>query len=105
MTIQQILDLVWVPILTFGVTLGVGLNMLITRSPQILRGKKDHTLYKDPEGYAIHGGRLMLILAFGALGMAGLMFVNEIAALAEAIVVIGIFMVLWKRMHTKYGPF
>lgn len=105
MTLQQIFDLAWVPILTFGVTLGLGLNMLITKSPQVLKGKKDKTLYKDPEAYAIHGGRLMLLLALGALIMAVLLFINAIAALAAAVVTIAVYTVLWKRMHTKYGPY
>lgn len=105
MTLQQILDLTWVPILAFGVSLGFGLNMLITRNPQIVRSKKDNSLFKDPEGYAVHGGILMLFLALGALIMTGLLFVNVVAAFIEAVVVVVAYAILWKRMHNKYGPF
>lgn len=104
MTIQEILDLTWVSLLFFAISLGVGVNLLITKNPKILKGKADQVIYRDPEQFAVKGGYLMLLLAFGSLVNTGLLFLDVNLALMEALAFIAIFIVLWKKMSDKYGP-
>lgn len=104
MTLQEILNATWVSLLGFIFALGIGLNMIITKSASVLRGKNDHVIYKDEAQYATKGGYLMLVFAVGSLINAGLMLYSGIIALIEAAVFcIGV-VILWKNVSIKYGP-
>lgn len=67
-----------------------------------IRGK-DKPPVKDEVMYAKWAGALILFLAFAALAMAFLLFVNVYAALAEFIAATLLMGILWHRMEEKYG--
>lgn len=103
MTIQELLDMTWIPLIAFAICLGYGVALLITKNPKTLKGKNDKTVYKDAEQFAIKTAWLLLMLAASALAMCVLIFYNLYAALGEVIVCFLIFTVLWRRVNTKYG--
>ena len=105
MTLQEIIDLTWIPILAFAMSLCAGIHMLIIKKrPPYLKTKDDHRTMRDEKKYAEVGGRLLLFFALGAAAMVGLLFVSPWAALCEIVIVFLVFAKQWKDMNDKYGP-
>ena len=53
--------------------------------------------------YAKEAGKLMLFLAAGSLIMTVLLYFQVIAAVAQIVVWIIVFGILWKKMDERYG--
>lgn len=104
MTFSEILDLTWIPIISFAICLCYGLVLVISKNPQSLKPKDKNVVFRDSEMYAKTAGMLLLFLALGSLIMAFLTFVNELAALFEIIVFFTVFIVFWRKITGKYGP-
>lgn len=104
MSFDAILELTWVPIIGFAMSLMYGVLLLATGNPQILVGKKNTRPIKDSTKYAKEGGKLLLFLALGSLIMCVLLFVNVTVAFMQIIAWICAFAVMWKKVHNNYGP-
>ncbi len=105
MTLQEIIDLTWIPILAFALSFCAGVHMLIIKKrPPYLKTKDDHRAMKDEKKYAEVGGRLLLFFAVGAAVMVGLLFISAWAAFTEIVLVFLIFAKRWKEMNDAYGP-
>lgn len=102
--LKDIIDLTWVSVLTFGVSLGYAVKLSITKDPQIIRSKKDIRVLKDPVSYATTAARLLYLLAAGSLLMTVMLFFSVTLAFIEIIIVLLIFFIFWKKMNDKYGP-
>ena len=103
MSVKEIIDIIWIPALTFIISLFCGIRLLVTKDPKVVRGGKDNRLLKDPVKYAEAAGKVLLLFAAGSALMAVLMLVNEMASMIECLVVIVAVIVLWKRLDDKYG--
>ena len=105
MDINTILEISWVPIIVFGISLGYGIVLLSTKNPKILIGKKNGgKIIRDREKYAVEGGKLLLFLAVGSLLMSVLLFFNVAFATLEIIIWLVLFAVMWKKISDLYGP-
>lgn len=104
MDIDAILELTWVPIMAFAMSLLYGILLVSTGNPQLLVGKKNTRVIKDSTKYAREGGKLLLLLALGSLIMCFLLFVNVYIAFFEITIWFCVFALLWKKVYDKYGP-
>lgn len=96
------LEITGIPLLMFAVLVFYGVKVLIKKDISALRGK-DRPPVKDEAMYAKKAGTLILFLAFAALVMAFLLFVNVYAALGMFIAATLLMGILWRRMEDKYG--
>lgn len=96
------LEIAGIPLLMFAVLAFYGAKVLINKDVSAIRSK-DKPPVKDEVMYAKGAGTLILFLAFAALVMALLLFVNVYAALAEFIAATLLMGILWRRMEDKYG--
>lgn len=105
MSLTEILELTWIPILAFAMSFCAGVHMmLIKKRPPYLKTRNDNRTMRDERKYAEVGGRLLIFFALGAAAMLGLLFVSPWVALAEIIVVFLVFSWQWRQMSDKYGP-
>ena len=105
MTLNEIFDMTWIPILAFALSFCAGVHMLIIgKRPPYLKNKDDNRPLKNEAMYAKTGGRLLIYFALGAAVMCGLLFFNLWMALAEIVAVFLTFSVRWREMEEKYGP-
>ncbi|MBQ7676693.1 MAG: hypothetical protein IJT32_00520 [Lachnospiraceae bacterium] len=105
MSLSEILELTWIPILAFAMSFCAGVHMLIIKKrPPYLKTRGDNRTMRNEKKFAEVGGKLLIFFAMGAAAMLGLLFVNPWAALAEIIVVFLVFSWQWRNMNEKYGP-
>ena len=102
MTLENILNQAGIPLLLFAICMFYGIRMLVTKDASAIRGKNKGPA-KDEAAYAKAGGLLILFYGAATLVMAGLLFVNVYAAVAEIVICTVIMGVLWKRMNDRYG--
>lgn len=91
-----------IPLLLFVVLVYYGVRLWVVKDVTIVRGKNKPPV-KDELMYAKWAAALILFLAFAALIMGLLMFVDVYAALGEFIAATLIMGFLWRRMDQKYG--
>lgn len=91
-----------IPLLLFVVLVYYGVRLWVVKDVTIVRGKNKPPV-KDELMYAKWAAALILFLAFAALVMGLLMFVDVYAALGEFIAATLIMGFLWRRMDQKYG--
>lgn len=103
MSVREILDIIWIPALTFIISVFYGIRLLVTKDPKVIRGGKDNRLLKDPIKYADGAGRILILFGIGSAIMAVLLLVNEYASMIECLLVIVAVIVLWKKLDNKYG--
>lgn len=96
------LEIAGIPLLLVVVFVYYGLKVWIKKDISAIRGKQKPPV-KDEVMYAKWAGGLILFLAFAALGMAFLLFVNVYAALIEFIAAALLMGILWRRMEQRYG--
>lgn len=94
-------DMAGMPLLVFAVCLYFGIKLRFLKDIDSVRGKGKPPL-KNPEGYCVEGGNLLLGFGVSALAMAVLMYVSPIAAVAEISIGTVVLGICWKRMHDKY---
>lgn len=102
MTLEYIFNQAGIPLLLFAICIFYGIRLLITKDASGLRGKGKGPA-KDEKAYAKAGGILILLYGTATLVMAGLLFVNVYAAMAEIVLCTVIMGVCWKRMNDRYG--
>lgn len=99
---SSFLEIAGIPLLLFAVLVYYGVGVLIRKDISAIRGKNKPPV-KDEEMYAKRAGTLILFLAFAALGMAFLLFINVYAALIEFVAATLLMGILWYRMEQRYG--
>lgn len=104
MSLNEIVDMIWIPVLVCGISVVYAIKLWTSCDPRCVRSKSDNRDLKDPKAYARTAAKLLFLMAGGSLVMAGLLFINELAATIESIVVVIVFFILWKKMDGKYGP-
>ncbi|MDO4633359.1 MAG: hypothetical protein Q4B01_05815 [Eubacteriales bacterium] len=77
-------------------------QLLVNKNVEAVQGRKKKPV-KNKEEYCRQGGRLAVFMGIAFLGMAALMYVSLIAAVAELLITFLIFGILWKQMNAKYG--
>lgn len=103
MTLQEILDLTWVPLLVFAICLYYGVWLIVTKKPDRIVSKKNPKPIFDPQRYAVEAGKLLLGLAVASIINCVLLFFNIYVALAEAVLSFVLFSIAWKKMDKIYG--
>lgn len=96
------LEVAGIPLLLFAVLVYYGVRLWIMKDVTVIRGKHKPPV-KDEAMYVRKASALILFLAFAALVMAFLLFINTYAALGEFIAATLIMGILWRRMEQKYG--
>ena len=104
MTILGLSDMTWIGIIAFLACLIVGIILIKTKKPGIVRSVRDKNMYKNPEEYAVRGGKLFLYLSGGCLVMLILSFVNIVVSNVFGLICICVFGFFWKKMSDEFGP-
>lgn len=99
---EAILEQIGIPLLVFAACMFCGIRIYTTGDPSLILSKNSAEL-KDRVKYAKNAGILLIVLGIASLLMAGLMYVNVVAAVVEFVVVLVIVGILWKIMNDKYG--
>lgn len=102
MQINAFFEVAGIPLLLFVVLVYYGVRLWIVKDVTIVRGKNKPPV-KDELMYAKWASALILLLAFAALVMGFLLFINVYAALTEFIAATLVMGFLWRRMDQKYG--
>ena len=100
---DNFLSAAFVPILMAGGLGYYAIRILVFHDLSSISGKDKKRKYKNEEMYAKTAGKLMLFLSIASLAMSVILYWYPKAAMAEILVCIVIFGILWKRMHEKYG--
>lgn len=99
---KDFLEIAGIPLLLFAVLVYYGVRLRVMKDVTIIRGKNKPPV-KDAVMYVKRASALILFLAFAALIMAALLFVNAYLALGEFVAATLIMGILWHRMEQKYG--
>lgn len=102
MQANEFFEVAGIPLLLFVVLVYYGVRLWMVKDVTIVRGKNKPPV-KDETMYAKWASALILFLAFAALIMAFLLFINAYAALGEFVGATLIMGFLWRRMDQKYG--
>jgi hypothetical protein len=102
MTVESFLELAGIPLLLFVILMYYGMRLWIMKDVGAIRGKNAAPL-RDPEGYAVAAGQLMVFFAIATFVMILLLLWNVYVAVAEIIICTIILVVLWSRMHRRFS--
>ena len=97
-------DLTWISAIAIVLCFAFGLYMVITKKPGMVRSIHDTAKYKDPEQYAVKGGKL--ILAYGGVCIIMLItsFFSDMVSTIVGFLGVMVFAFFWKKMSDEYGP-
>ena len=103
MSFDQLWDIFGIPVLILLVCLYYYYRVAVNHDIDAIRGKYKRPLKPEAkELYAKEAGKLLLLFAAGAVGMALLSLVSPYAALAEVIAVTAVEVVLWRRLNQRF---
>ncbi|MCR5671549.1 MAG: hypothetical protein K6G10_11145 [Butyrivibrio sp.] len=102
MSFAEFMDHAGIEILVFGICMFFGIRLIVTKDVAIIQ-KQFKDSIKQPEEYAVHAGYLILFLGVAALIMAGLSFINYIAAAVWMVLAVVVMSVFWKKIYDKYN--
>ena len=103
MSFDQLWDIFGIPALIILVVAYYYYRVVIHKDIDAVRGQYKRPLKPEAkELYAKEAGKLLLLFAAGAVGMALLSMVSSYAALAEVVAVTAAEVVLWRRLNSRF---
>lgn len=97
-------DLTWLSVIAFVLCFAAGLYMVIAKKPGIVGGSRNAGKYKDPEKYAVKGGKLILAYSLSWLVMLVVSFYSDMISILIGVAGLIVFAIFWKKMNDEYGP-
>ena len=104
MVILGLSDVAWIGIIFCIACIAVGIYLIRTKKPGMVRRIADDARYKDSEKYAVEGGKLILYLAGACFVMVIISIFSVLISTIFGLVCICIFGYFWKKMDDEYGP-
>lgn len=99
---EQFLKDAFIPLLLTVAFGYYAFRLLVLKDIKAIRGKTEKKV-KNEERYVRGAGKLMVFLMLSSLVMGVITYWSSTAALAQMVVCLIIFGLLWKNMNEKYG--
>lgn len=104
MEYKDIVDASWIPAVVCAISLGMGIKILVSKDPGIVKKELRNKVLKYKDKYCDRAGKLLLVMAAASLAMAIVLPFYPAAATLMITGFLIILAILWKKMEDDYGP-
>ena len=104
MSINEIVENSWIPILFFAITLGYGIKIIVTKDPVIIKKELGDKVLKDSERYCTNAAYLMFGMSGASILMIVISYFTPVLATIFFMTVFFLIAFLWKKNENINGP-